>query len=127
MSQNVAPEKRTLLALALAAGTPIGDAADQAGLHRRTVERWLKKPAFRRRIADLRSQVVAAALGRLTDNLTRAADTVAALLTDEKSHVRLRAARTLMSFNLRFRDAIDVADRIQNLERDLAQRQGVAP
>ena len=127
MSQNVAPEKRTLLALALASGTPIGEAAEQAGVCRKTVERWLAKPGFRRLVSRIRGQMLAAALGCMTDSMTRAARTVAALLDAPEAHVRLRAARTLMSFGLRFRESVDVTDHIHQLERELARKQGVLP
>jgi hypothetical protein len=88
MSQNVPPAKRTLLA----AGTPVGAAAEQAGVSRRTVERCLARPAFRRLVARFRGDMLATALGRLTDNMTRAADAVAALLDAPEPHIRLRAA-----------------------------------
>src|SRR5260221_9998148 len=68
MSENVALEKDVMLALALASGTKIVDAAEQAGVCRRTVERKLAEPDFRRMVAELRAEMVAAALGRLTDS-----------------------------------------------------------
>jgi len=127
MSQNVAPEKRSLLALALASGSSIGDAAEKFGLSRRTVERWLAKPPFRRLIARLRSEMLASALGRMTGNMSRAADTVASLLEGAEPHIRLRAARALLSLGLRMQDAVDLTERVRELERELAQRQGVGP
>jgi hypothetical protein len=127
MSQNVPPEKRTLLALALASGTPVGIAAEQTGVSRKTVARYLAKPAFRRLVARLRGDMLATALGRMTENMTRAADTVAALLDAPEPHIRLRAARALMSFGLKFRESVDVTDRIRDLEGELARKQGVGP
>ena len=127
MSPNVPSDKRTLLALALAAGTPVGEAADQAGICRKTVQRWLAKPAFRRLVSRLRGQMLATALGYMSDNMTRAARTVAALLDAPEPHIRLRAARTLMNFGLRFRESVDVTDHIHQLERELARKQGVLP
>ena len=127
MSQNVAPENDSLLALALATGQSVGAVAEQAGLNRRTIERKLADPAFRRQVAEFRGELIATALGRLADNMTRAADTVAALLDAPEPHLRLRAARALMSLGLRFRDSVDVTDRIRDLERELARRQGIEP
>ncbi|HVK13201.1 MAG TPA: hypothetical protein VM597_30895 [Gemmataceae bacterium] len=84
-------------------------------------------PAFRQLIARLRGEMLATALGRMTDNMTRAADTVAALLDAPEPHLRLRAARALMSFGLKFRESVDVTDRIQDLEHEIARRQEVGP
>ena len=127
MTKNVGKEKRSLLALALASGTSIKDAAAEAGISRRTVERCLARLTFRQLVARLRGEMVATALGRLTDNMTRAADAVAALLDAPEPHIRLRAARTLMSLGLKFRDSVDVTDRIRDLECELAHRQEVEP
>jgi hypothetical protein len=113
-----------LLAQTLASGTSVPDAAAQFGVSRRTVERALAKPAFRRLVARFRGELIAAALGRMADNMTRAADAIARLLDAKDPAVRLRAARALMSLGLRLRDSVDVTDRIQNLERELARKQG---
>jgi hypothetical protein len=125
MSPNVPPEKDVILALALASGLPVGAAAEQAGVDRRTVSRKLADPAFRRQVAEFRGELIATALGRLADNMTRAADAVAALLDAPEPGLRLRAARTLFSFGLRLRDSVDVGDRVRDLEAELARRQEV--
>ena len=127
MSQNVPPEKDVALALALASGLSASAAADQAGLDRRTVTRKLADPAFRRQVAEFRGELIATALGRLADNMTRAADTVAALLDAPEPGLRIRAARTLFSFGLRLRDSVDLGDRVRDLEAELARRQEAAP
>jgi hypothetical protein len=112
MSQIVRPENDSLVAVALASGLSLNAAAEQAGVCRKTVERRLADPAFRREVAEFRGQLIAAALGRLADNMTRAADAVAALLDDPDPRLRLRAARTLFNSGLRLR----------NLEAELARR-----
>jgi hypothetical protein len=77
-------------------------------------------------VSELRQEVLTAALGRMTDNMTRAADAVAALLDAEQPAIRLRAARTLVTLGLRLQDALDLTDRIRELERELARKQGYA-
>jgi transposase-like protein len=120
-------EKKLALALALASGLSITAAAEHVGVSESTVHRRLKKPAFRRLIANLRGQTLEAALGRMAANMTRAADKIARLLDSDNEAVALRAARTLMSLGLRLRDSIELADRIYDIERDLARKQGYAP
>jgi hypothetical protein len=122
MSPNVPREKDVVLALALAAGTAVGAAAEQAGVDRRTASRKLADPALCRQVAEFRGQLIAAALGRLADNMTRAADAVTTLLDDPDPRLRLRAARILFNFGLRLRDAVDVGDRLRDLEAELARR-----
>ncbi|HEY1376613.1 MAG TPA: hypothetical protein VGF55_07455 [Gemmataceae bacterium] len=127
MSHSVASEKDVCLAAALAAGTPIGTAATQAGVSRRTVERKLARPDFRRLVADLRGELVARALGRLADTMTRAADALAALLDTPDDRVRLRTARAVLSLGVRLRDSVDLTERVHELEQDLARAQEAAP
>jgi len=115
------------LALALASGLSVLAAAEQAQVSESTAHRYLKKPAFRRLVARLRGQMLEAALGRMAENMTRAADKVARLLDSADEAIALRAARTLMSLGLRLRDSVELADRIHEIERELAHRKGVAP
>jgi hypothetical protein len=127
MSQNFASEKDPILALALAGGQSIADVAEQAGLSRRTIELRLAEPAFRQLVAEFRGQLIATALGLLADNMTRAARAIANLLDSPEAHIRLRAARTLIHAGLRVRDSVELADRVQDLEAELARRQEALP
>ena len=127
MSASVTPGKKMVLALALASGMTAAAAAEQEQVSLRTVRRRLANPAFRRLVARLRGQMLEAALGRLAENMTRAADKVARLLDSGNEAVALRAARTLMSLGLRLRDSVELADRIHDIERELARKKGVAP
>lgn len=121
MSQFVASEKDPILALALAGGQSIEAVAEQAGLSRRTIERKLADPAFRQMVAEFRGQLIATALGWLADNMTRAAKTITALLDSPQEHIRLRAARTLITTGLRVRDSVELADQVRDLQAEVAR------
>src|SRR5258707_5746 len=108
MSLIVASEKKFPLALDLASGLSIAAAAERAGVSRRTVERRLAQPAFQRLVQKLRTRMMAAALGRMADNMTRAADALSALIDGQDAALRLRAARAVLSLGLRLNDAVDV-------------------
>jgi hypothetical protein len=127
MSQNVPSKKRSLLAMALAARASATQAAEQFGISRKTVQRCLANPDFRRRVARRRGELIPAALGRMADNMTRAADTVDRLLDAEEPAVALRTARAVLSLGLRLRDSVELAERVDELEAELADRQGVGP
>jgi hypothetical protein len=127
MSPNVPENKNPRLALILAAGATVTAAAEELGISRKTVQRKLAKPAFRRRVAELRAQLFGAALGRIADSLTRATDSLAALLDSNHPAVRLRAATLILSLGMKMRDSVDVSDRVAELEAELARKQGLAP
>jgi hypothetical protein len=126
MTQIDTENKDVLLAAALASGTTASDAARHLELSLSTVNRRMDDPEFRRLVADLRDEMFAAALDRITDHMTRAADTVAALLDSEVPAVRLRAARALFTLGPRLNTAADVDVRIRDLEEELARKQGIA-
>jgi hypothetical protein len=124
MSPNVSLEKDVSLAIALASGKKVQQAADDAGVCRKTVQRKLAKPAFRRKVARLRQQFVGAALGRMADNMAGAADQLVELMTHQDPRLRLRAARTLIVMGLKLRDSVDLNDRIHDVEQELARKNG---
>ena len=126
MTQFDTENKDVLLAAALASGLSASAAARKMELSLSTVQRRTADPEFRRLVSDLRGEMLSSALGRMTDNLTRAADTVAGLLDAEDPAIRLRAARAMFTLGLRLHDAVDLTGRIRDLEEELAQKQGYA-
>jgi hypothetical protein len=80
------------LAVALASGQTVRDAA-AAGIGERTATRRLADSDFHRRVAKLRAEMVQTALGRMTDAMTGAADTLRSLLTATSESVRLLTRR----------------------------------
>jgi AcrR family transcriptional regulator len=127
MEHNGTPEKDAILALALASGVSIADAAAQADVGRTTVYRKLENPEFRRLVAEYRDRLIATALGRIADNLTRSADVLAQMLDSPKEYIRIRAARALFSVGMKLRDSVDLTTRMREVELELARKQGVVP
>jgi len=123
MEQNGTPEKDSLLALALASGVSIADASAQTGVGRTTIYRKLENPAFGRQVAEYRDRLIATALGRVADAMTRGADVLAQMLDSPKDHIRIRAARALISLGLRLRESVDLTARMREVELELARRQ----
>jgi len=104
------------LALGLAAGLTVEDAAERAGVSRRTAFRRLTEPGFRNRVSELRSQMVGRALGRMADGMSDAADKLRQLLNAESESVCLGAARALLELGAKLRDSVELEQRILTLE-----------
>jgi len=124
MEHNGTLEKDSFLALALASGVSVADAAAQADVGRTTVYRKLENPEFRRQIAEFRDRLIATALGRIADSLTRSADVLTQMLDSPKEHIRIRAARALFTLGIRLRDSVDLTARLREVEIELARKQG---
>src|SRR5260370_10470234 len=121
------PPKEIELALDLAKGVTPTAAAEKAGVGRATVYRRLADPAFRKLVAELRTEMMKNALGRMTDNMSRAADVLTALLDTDQAAIRLRAARALLTLGPRLNEAVYIEERLDELEEEFARKQGLVP
>jgi hypothetical protein len=108
------------LALAVATGQTLRDAAAANGIGERTATRRMADPAFRRRVAELRADMVARSLGRLADGMADAADTLRALLRAEGESVHLGAARALLELGTKLRESVELEERLAALEAALS-------
>ena len=90
MARNGTPADT--LALELARGATVRDAAAAAGVSERTAHRRRADPAFKARVRELRSAMVDAGVGRLASSMGEAAGVLHALLSDPDPHVRHKAA-----------------------------------
>jgi hypothetical protein len=110
------------LALALATGQTLRDAADATGIGERTATRRMADPAFRQRVAELRADMVQRSLGRMADGMSDAADKLRELLAAESESVRLGAARTLLELGVKLRESVELEARLADLEAQAAGR-----
>jgi hypothetical protein len=111
-----------LLLSALAAGSSVEDAARTAGLSVRTAYRRLADPTFARRLAQVRDELISAALGELVDCASEAVATLRALLSASDERVRLGAAKGTLEQLLRLRETLSLSQRLAALERTMQQR-----
>jgi hypothetical protein len=105
-----------VLAVSLAAGKTVADAAKDAGVSEGTVYARLKKPEFEERVKELRRQAVAAAVGRLSATMTKAADVLEKLLDSKDEHVQHKAAVKIIELGTKIIDVEELSERLQELE-----------
>jgi hypothetical protein len=110
-----------ILALAIASGESLAASAKLAKIGERTARRWAAAPAFRRRVEELRAAIVDEAQGKLTASITRASDTIVALLSDPSAQIKLAAARAILDYRSRLKSEGELADRVNELERLVAE------
>jgi hypothetical protein len=105
------------LVLALACGATAENAAQKAGLSRRTVYRRLADPAFRARVTAMRAEMARRAAGMVTAAGLGAVKTLATLQESAASEaVRLGAARATIELGCKLRETVEWADRLAALE-----------
>jgi hypothetical protein len=107
------------LALALAAGQTLRDAAQAVGISERTAARRWSDPDFRRRVSELRGEMVGQILGKLTEGMTDAVAKLRELLGAQSESVRLGAARSILEIGMRVRELVEFEDRLTALEQHM--------
>jgi hypothetical protein len=105
------------LALALATGQTLRDAAAAVGIGERTATRRWADAAFRRHVAELRGEMVARALGKMADGMSDAAGKLRELLAADSESVRLGAARALLELGAKLRETVELGSKVEELER----------
>jgi hypothetical protein len=114
---------REALAVAVAGGRDVGEWAREAGVSRRTANRWAATPGFKARVAELRRRLTDRAIGRLTATVTAAADELARLATGAASEqVRLQASRAILADMISVTEFAELTRRMTEVERKLNDR-----
>jgi hypothetical protein len=108
----------------LAAGKTVREASATAGVAERTAFRRLEDSAFKARVAELRSEMVRTAAGRLVDGMTEAAGVLRAGLTDTDANVRHRSAVKLIELGVKVTELAELQRRVDELERHIEEGGG---
>jgi hypothetical protein len=112
------------LALALATGQTLRAAAGAVGIGERTATRRWADPGFRRRVAQLRGELVGLALGKLADGMADAAAKLRQLLDAQSEAVRLGACRAMLELGVKLRESVELEERLRDLEERVDEQQG---
>ena len=113
------------LVLALACGASPENAAQKAGLSRRTVFRRLADPVFCAQVTELRVEMSRRAAGMITAAGMAAVKTLTSLQESAASEsVRLGAARATLELGCKLRENVEWPERLAALERQIAERLG---
>ena len=96
----------------------ITTAAIRAGVAEKTIDRWLKLPAFVAELKARQAAVIDRASGRLVQGLAQALDTLSDLMTTAESEsVRRSAASEWLANCMTIREQTDLEKRLEALER----------
>jgi len=108
------------LVLALVCGASPENAAQKAGLSRRTVYRRLADPGFRAQVNEMRAEMVRRAAGMFTVAGMAAVKTLTTLQESAVSEsVRLGAARATIELGCKLRETVEWTERLSALEECL--------
>jgi hypothetical protein len=109
--------KQDLAVAALLSEPTVAAAATRAGVGERTLRGWLRQPAFQALYQDARRQVLEGAVGRLQQAAGEAVETLRRNLTAGRSADQVRAAGLILQHALGTAELLDMAERLEALER----------
>ncbi len=112
-------KRREKVAMLLASGSTVRMASAKSGAGERTIYTWLKDPAFKAMVNDLRTRLTDRTLGILSRTAARSAVTLAKLLDDLDGNIQARAATAILDRLLAYREHADLLARLEELEARL--------
>jgi hypothetical protein len=125
LAKNDLGKREIAALLALAKGETTDEAGLAAGVSGRTVRRWLEDGRFRGEVARLRGALLDQTTGRLADAAIGAVATLTESLAADSEAVRVRAARAILAATLRYKEVLDLEQRVSKLEAAYAETDGL--
>ena len=95
------------------------EAAQKARVGRNTLHNWLKDPAFQDELERQRDQITDQAYGLLTQNLTRAVETLTTLLETSDNRLKRLAAKDILDFSIKHIEMKELEERLAAIEERL--------
>lgn len=114
-------EKFGALALRVALGHRVKDAATELAIPKATSYNWSRSPSFRVKVGELRSELLSQAVGKVSAAATQAVDTLATIMQDQdqKAADRIAAAKALLTSLQGLSQLGELRDRLDRIERDM--------
>src|SRR5262245_4330147 len=98
-------------------------AAERTGVSEATLQRWLRRPTFCDAYRAARRRVLEAALGRLQQSAGKAVEALERNLACGQPAHEVRAALGILDQAVKAAELLDLSERLEELERQVAARQ----
>jgi hypothetical protein len=123
MAHNTSKAAIEKLVHALAHGATVEQAANKAGVGVRTAYRFRADPAFRKHLQEIQNETLRRLTGLLAGASLGSVKTLVTLQQDASTpaHVREKAARDVLELGLKFREKVDLEERVTAAEEKVAQ------
>jgi hypothetical protein len=92
----------------------------KAKINKTTLYKWLKDPQFKAELDSQRDAVASEAFGVLSQSLTKAVETLVALLDKKDDRLKRLTAKDIIDFIIRHKENEDLDKRLTEVERRLA-------
>jgi hypothetical protein len=108
------------LALEIASGSSVKDAATKAGCSLTHAYHLSADPSFRVRVGEIRSEAVASSVGKLSRIASKAVDALEQILDSDDAKDRLNAVKIILTHLVPLAEHSELRDRLDRLEQSSA-------
>lgn len=116
---------RQLKAIPIIVASPTySEGCKKAKLNRTTFYNWMKIPEFKGELERQRDEVATEAFGILSQNLTKAVETLVGLLDNADNRLKRLAAKDVIDFIIRHKEIEDLHKRLATIEQKLDVQKG---
>ena len=101
----------------------ISEAAAAVRVNERTVERWLKLPAFSKRFEDAKARILHATINKLLNGGEQAANVLVKLATSDTTPaaVKVRAAVAVIQLSLKWHSLSNIERQLRDLQATISR------
>jgi hypothetical protein len=117
--------KKDRVALALAGGQNMREAAGSCGVSEATVKRWRWQPSFVAKVDAFRQEINQQTLAHLIRASVKAVCRLESLIDSKNEQIAIQASRSVLEYNLKFRETDELAAAVQNLQAQMAAMEPV--
>lgn len=111
------------MAILVAGGASVRDAAEQCGVGESNGYRESRKPAFKAKVSSLRQHATDEALGLLVSNLKVVLENILKLATTGSERTQLDACKILLANHTALANVAEFRDRLERLEEQMKGKQ----
>ncbi|OGI00640.1 MAG: hypothetical protein A2Y25_04620 [Candidatus Melainabacteria bacterium GWF2_37_15] len=103
----------------------IKDTCKKTGIVKQTYYNWLNNPNFKREIKEQQENHYESSLSSMKNLFALAVETHEELLKSDSESIRLRAANAIINKNGRILEAIELRERLKNLEKKAREKESL--
>ena len=120
LKMKLSPKKRRFIEL-IAQGLSHEEAGQKLGISRTTAWRWANEPEVKARLAELQSERLKQAHGRLLKATETTIETLERLCHHKSGYVSVQAAKAILDLALKLSETLELQGRIEALEKKLEE------
>ncbi|MVB11348.1 hypothetical protein CAFE_20620 [Caprobacter fermentans] len=111
------------LIAALLSSNSTKEASLKSGVAERTIYTYKQKPEFKQRLNQAKTEMLEMTVAKLSNSTAEATEVLADVMKDKEANpqTRIYAARSVLEFAAKYTDTVDVAQRLEALERRQAE------